>query len=147
MPRVTSDNGRKMIEGFEALRLEAYKDAVGVWTIGYGHTGDVKQGDKITEHQADAIMSVDLDRFEKAINALCPALTQPQFDACVSLAYNIGINAFSRSQLLAFAKAGKIAEAAAQFLRWNLAGGKVLPGLVKRRAAERKLFLTPVKAA
>jgi lysozyme len=141
---VVSDRGRKMIEGFEALRLEAYKDAVGVWTIGYGHTGDVKQGDKITEHQADAIMTVDLDRFEKAISVLAPNLNQNQFDACVSLAFNVGINRFARSQLLAFAKAGKFAEAADQFLRWTLAAGKVLPGLVKRRAAERKLFLTPV---
>jgi lysozyme len=141
---VTSARGRKMIEGFEALRLEAYKDAVGVWTIGYGHTGDVKQGDKITEHQADAIMTVDLDRFEKAISVLCPGANQNQFDAMVSLAFNVGINAFSRSQLLAFAKAGKFDDAAAQFMRWTLTAGKVLPGLVKRRAAERKLFQTPV---
>lgn len=142
-----SDRGRKMIESFEALRLEAYKDAVGVWTFGYGHTGSVKQGDKITEHQADAILDVDLDPIERAISALAPNLNQNQFDACASLAFNVGINAFARSQLLWFAKAGKFTEAAAQFALWRLAGGKVLPGLVKRRAAEAKLFQTPVKPA
>jgi lysozyme len=142
--RRTNAAGIALIKRFEGLRLEAYLCPAGVWTIGYGHTGNnVLPGSKITEHQANAILDVDLDKFERGVEALLPGvpLTDNEFAALVSLSFNIGLSRFEKStlreKLLLRDKPG----AAAEFLKWRLAAGKVLPGLVKRRAAERALFL------
>lgn len=139
----TSDAGRAMIAGFEGLRLTAYRCPAGVLTIGYGHTGpDVKPGLVITQQQAENLLAADLARFERGVSEMCAglSLTQGQFDALVSFAYNLGLGALAGSTLMRLLRAGDVQGAARQFDRWNKAGGKVLPGLVKRRAAERDLF-------
>lgn len=140
----TNEAGRALIKRFEGLRLDAYLCPAGVWTIGYGHTGDVRSGDRITEHQADAILDVDLDRFERAVGELTDGLelNENQFSALVSFAFNLGEAALTRSTLLRHLRAGDLERAADEFRKWVYAGGQVLPGLVKRRAAERELFLT-----
>lgn len=138
---IVGDRGRQIIEEFEGLRLEAYRCPAGVLTIGYGHTGDVKEGQRITKHQAEVILEYDLTKFEQAVTRLAPKANPNQFSACVSLAFNIGIEAFAKSTLLNELNAGRMQNAASEFLRWRTSAGKVLPGLVKRRAAERMLFL------
>lgn len=138
---IINDKGRALIMASESLRLEAYLCPAGIPTIGYGHTGDVKMGTKITVHQAEAILEYDLERFESAVSRLAPKANANQFSACVSLAFNIGIAAFEKSTLLKELNAGRFLNAAHQFDKWVHAKGKVLPGLVKRRAAEKALFL------
>ncbi|WP_353164164.1 lysozyme [Acinetobacter guillouiae] len=141
----TSANGINLICGFEGLELKAYDDGVGVWTIGYGTTIvngiKVKKGDICTVEQAKSYMAQDLKKFESAVDtSVKVTITQNQFDALVSLAYNIGTGAFKSSTLLKKLNAKDYKGAAAQFDRWNRAGGKVMQGLVNRRAKERKLF-------
>lgn len=142
MARRINHAGRDLIKKWEGLRLKAYKCPAGVWTIGYGHTGDVKKGDVITEHQAEAILDVDLDKFERgAENLLDVQVSDNEFAALVSFAFNLGVGALGRSTLLKLVNAGDKVGAGAQFMKWTYAAGKVVPGLVKRRAAERELFL------
>ncbi|WP_353161960.1 lysozyme [Acinetobacter guillouiae] len=141
-----SNTGINLIRGFEDLRLKAYDDGVGVWTIGYGTTAingvAVKKGDTCTVDQAKSYMAQDLKKFESAVNtAVKVTLNQNQFDALVSLTYNIGIGAFKSSTLLKKLNAKDYKGAAEQFPRWNRGGGRVLNGLVKRRKIEMELFL------
>jgi len=138
----TSKKGIELIKKYEGLKLKAYKCSAGVWTIGYGHTKNVKQGDVITEGQAEILLIYDLFDFENCIkkNVTIP-LTQNQFDALVSLCFNIGCGNFLKSTLLKKLNEGKIAEAAKEFLKWNKADGKELAGLTKRRQEEMELFL------
>ncbi len=138
---IVNDAGREIIMTFESLRLKAYKCPAGVTTIGYGHTGDVEMGQTITEHQAEAILEYDLHRFEQAVTDLTKKPNANQFSAMVSLCFNIGIEAFKKSTLLKAFNGGLVKTAANEFLKWQLAKGKVLPGLVRRRAAERALFM------
>jgi lysozyme len=142
-----NDAGLKIVMESETLQLSAYVCPAGKLTIGYGHTGDVKAGDKITEHEAEAILTVDLQRFEMAVARLAPTANENEFSAMVSLAFNIGVEAFSRSTLLALFNQGKKLGASAQFAKWCHGGGKVLPGLVKRRQLEADLFLRPLVRA
>ncbi|MED5102426.1 glycoside hydrolase family protein [Niallia circulans] len=140
-----SNNGLALIKSFEGVRLTAYK-AVSTeqyYTIGYGHYGpDVKKDMKITQSQADAYLKSDVARFEKAVNNNVKVpINQNQFDALVSFTYNCGEGALQRSDLLKLLNQGKYKEAANQFDLWNKSGGKVLAGLVKRRAKEKELFL------
>ena len=139
-----STNGIDLICSFEGLRLKAYDDGVGVWTIGYGTTvingTKVKKGDTCTVEQAKSYMANDLKQFESAVNQVKVPLNQNQYDALVSLAYNIGVSAFLNSTLLKKLNAKDYKGAAEQFPRWNRAGGKVMRGLTNRRAKERKLF-------
>lgn len=140
--RRVSKTGVDLIKSFEGLRLNAYDDGTGVLTIGYGSTNGVQWGDAITEDEADRLLKEDLDRFERCVETAVEApLTQNQFDALVSLAFNIGCGAFRRSTLLRRLNRGGYLAAANQFPRWSRAGGRVLQGLVRRRAAERALFL------
>lgn len=137
----TSERGLALIREFEGLRLAAYQDAVGVWTIGYGTTRGVKQGQKITAADAESLLRDDLARFESEVMRLVKVpLSQPQFDALVVFTYNLGAKNLGNSTLLRRLNAGDYKGAAGQFERWNKAGGKVLAGLTRRRAAERKLF-------
>ena len=138
----TSKKGIELIKKYEGLKLKAYKCPAGVWTIGYGHTKNVKQGDTITEKQAEILLIYDLNDFENCIkkNVRIP-LSQNQFDALVSLCFNIGCGNFLKSTLLKKLNEGKIAEAAKEFLKWNKADGKELAGLTKRRQEEMELFL------
>ena len=143
-----SQAGVELIKRFEGLRLTAYLDAVGIPTIGYGSTEGVPMGQKITESEAEALLRKDLVRFEKAVNDHVKVkISQNQYDAMVSLAFNIGASAFAKSTLVRVLNEGGYAEAADQFLRWDKARGKTLPGLATRRQAERKLFLTKDAAA
>jgi len=137
----TSQKGLDLIKSFEGLRLSAYKDVVGVVTIGYGTTSGVKMGDTITKERAEELLREDVKRFEGQVLRLVKVpLTQGQLDALVSFTYNLGAGNLGNSTLLRLLNAGDYAGAAAQFDRWNKAGGKVLAGLVRRRAAERALF-------
>ncbi|WP_255989916.1 lysozyme [Chitinolyticbacter albus] len=140
----TSSNGIALIERFEGLRLTAYQDVVGIWTIGYGHTGsDVHPGLSISQIQAAALLQGDLTRFEAGVGrAVTVPLNQNQFDALVSFSYNLGLANLQHSTLLRRLNAGHYDEAAQEFPKWCRAGGKVLPGLVKRRSMEQTLFLT-----
>ncbi|MEG0031781.1 lysozyme [Acinetobacter sp.] len=139
--------GVDLICSFEGKRLTAYDDGVGVWTIGFGTTVypngiKVKKGDTCTEAQAKAYMAHDLKKFESAVNkAVTVTLNQNQFDALVSLAYNIGTGAFSKSTLVKKLNDNDIQGAADQFDVWVNAGGKRMQGLVNRRAKEKGLFL------
>jgi lysozyme len=138
-----SENARKLIADFEGCRLTAYLCPAGVPTIGYGATGpDVRLGLTWTLAQANARFVVDLARFGGSVDRLLEAAptTQGQFDALVSFAYNLGIGALGKSTLLKDHKAGLYAAAKGQFALWNRSGGTVLPGLVKRRAAEAALY-------
>jgi len=142
----TSVKGREFIKGFEQLRLKAYPDpGTGgkPWTIGWGHTKGVKQGDRITQDQAEQFLSDDLAVFELTVNsAIKRSMTQNQFDAMVSLAFNIGGSAFAGSTLVKRLNTGDAKGAADEFPKWKNSGGKVMPGLVKRRTAEREVFLS-----
>jgi len=139
----TSQRGIELIKQHEGVRYQAYDDGVGVWTVGVGHTKGVVKGDKIDDRQVDQFLREDLESAEYAVSRLVTVdLTQNQFDALVSLVFNIGSGAFSTSTLLKMLNKGNLPAAADQFGRWNMAGGKVLRGLVIRRAAERALFLS-----
>ncbi len=138
----TSDHGVRFIQRFEGLRLGAYQCSAGVWTIGYGHTLGVKRGDAITEAQADALLREDLEPCERAVNDLVTVqLSQGAFDSLVSFVFNLGRGAFSSSTLLKLLNKGDYQGAADQFEKWCRAGGRVLPGLLKRRHAEAAMFL------
>lgn len=143
----TSKAGRDLIERFEGLRLQAYQDAAGIWTIGYGHTGlsggpsRVKEGDVCTSAQADEWLEVDIGQAERAINAVVKIpLSQNQFDALVAFVFNIGWAAFEGSTLLRLLNSGNPGLASAQFLKWDYVDGHQNEGLLRRRLAERALF-------
>ncbi len=136
-----SERGLALIRQFEGLRLSAYKDAVGVKTIGYGTTKGVKMGDTITREEADRLLCEDAQRFADHIDAVVKVpLNQNQIDALVALVYNIGPAAFGKSTMLKLINQGLLEDAALQFVRWNKAGGQVLAGLTRRRVAEKALF-------
>ncbi|MEO0456866.1 MAG: lysozyme [Cyanobacteria bacterium P01_A01_bin.114] len=138
----TNANGLRLIKSFEGLRLEAYQDAVGVWTIGYGTTRNVTPGMKISRDQAEGFLKNDLERFEKAVNeAITVPINDNQFSALVAFTYNVGAGALRSSTLRKKLNQGNTLGAADEFLRWNKAGGRVLAGLTRRRKAERALFL------
>lgn len=137
-----SIRGIELIKKYEGLRLEAYLCPAGVWTIGFGTTKGVKNGDKITQQAAEKLLADDLSKFEIGVTcSVTVPLSQNQFDALVSFAYNVGLGALRSSTLLRLLNAGDYKGAAAQFKRWNKAGGKELAGLTRRRADEAALFL------
>ena len=138
--------GIALVKRWEGLRLTAYRCPAGLWTIGYGHTGpEVTWGMKISADQAERLLLEDLERFEKAVLALVDVpLNENEFSALVSFSYNVGSANLATSTLLRKLNEGLRQEASEQFLRWTRSRGKVLPGLVERRKAERELFLTPV---
>jgi GH24 family phage-related lysozyme (muramidase) len=145
MSKTTSKAGIDLIKRFEGLRLVAYLDAVGVPTIGYGHTRSVHMGQRVSEAEADAMLKDDLTRFEHAVNDYVSVeINQHEFDALVSFAFNVGADALRRSTLLRLLNEGKRQGAAEQFLRWDKAGGRRLDGLKARRTEERDLFLRPM---
>jgi len=137
----TSKAGIALIKSFEGCKLTAYQDLVGTWTIGYGHTKDVHEGMKISQHQADVILEVDLQEFEGYIKKYVEVpLSQNQFDALVSWVYNLGPNNLQRSTMLTILNEGNYDDVPYQLKRWNKAGGQVFVGLVRRRNAEAELF-------
>lgn len=151
-----TSRGISLIRRFEGLRLRAYADAVGVPTIGYGHTrsvtaADVAAGRTITEQQADELLRQDVAEFEAGVAKLVTRkdLRQSQFEALVCFSYNVGLDidadtkaeGLGDSTLLVLVNAGRDQDAAAEFLKWNKAGGRALLGLTRRRLAEAQLYL------
>ncbi|QNQ52574.1 lysozyme [Serratia liquefaciens] len=143
-----SNAGISLIKEFEGCRLKAYQDSVGVWTIGYGWTHPVDgrkigPGMVIDQATAERLLKCGLVQYEQGVNQLVKVIiTQGQFDALVSFAYNLGLRSLSTSTLLRKLNAGDKQGAADEFGKWVNAGGVRLNGLVKRREAERKLFLS-----
>lgn len=139
-----SQKGINLIKMFEGLSLKAYKDSVGIVTIGYGSTGPhVSMGQTITEAQAKSLLKSDLSRFEKGVSELVTVpLNQNQFDALVSFSFNLGVGNLKSSTLLRKLNSLDYSGASKEFERWNKAGGKVFAGLTRRRIAERDLFLS-----
>jgi len=142
-----------LIKRFEGCKLTAYQDIVGVYTIGFGTTAAAGlgitpvKGMTITQDRAEDLLRMGVDKFAATVDALITAkVNANQFGACVSLAYNIGPNAFAKSTVLRELNANNMDKAAHAFQMWNKAGGVVSKGLVRRREAERQLFLTPVAA-
>ena len=148
----TNAAGLALIKEFEGFVPTWYRDPVGVWTIGYGHTDSAgspkyatSKNMKLTEAEASAILQRDLERYEADVARLVRVpLNENQHGALVSFTYNLGAGNLGSSTLLRKLNAGDYAGAAAEFPRWNKAGGKVLAGLTRRREAERALFEKPV---
>ena len=136
-----SANGLSLIKQHEGLRLTAYQCNAGVWTIGYGHTKGVKEGDTCTQDQADAWLLEDVEHAESAVNSQGLTLTQNQFDALVSFVFNVGVSAFKKSTLLKKIKVNPNDPVIAnEFAKWKYAGGNVVAGLVTRRNNESNLY-------
>jgi len=138
--------GLELIKTFEGLELEAYIDPVGIWTIGYGHTGDVREGMMISPGQAEELLRKDVSRTEKGVsNVINQNVHENEFSALVSLAYNIGNSALASSTALKRLNLGDRLGAAQAIEWWNKGrvNGRLveLPGLTRRRAAEKALFL------
>lgn len=150
MTMKTSDAGRKFIESFEGLDLQAYNDGTGVWTIGYGHTTaagppHVIPGMTITAPQADQFLSADLASVEADVNRLVTEpINQNQFDALISFHFNTG--ALARSNVLRAVNAKAFAAVPADLAMWCHGGGRVMDGLVRRRKAEGAMFMAKVAA-
>ena len=143
----TSEKGIEFIKQFERLMLKPYTCPAGYLTVGYGHL--VKPGYKltwdITEEEADKLLREDVELAERAVSRLVRvALNQGQFDALVSFTFNLGSGALQRSTLRQKLNRGEYVDAADEFSRWVLAGGRRLSGLVRRRAAEKLVFMEAV---
>lgn len=142
-----SEDAKKRLKAHEGLSLTSYKDVAGIWTVGYGITGlldgtKIGPKTKITKEQAEALLEARVAEFAEGVTkAVKVPLAQHQFDALVSLAYNIGMGAFLKSTLLKRLNAKDYKGAAEQFLRWKYAGGKESLGLLRRRMQEKALFL------
>ena len=147
MTRQISQHGLEKLKQWEGLKTKAYKDAGGVWTIGYGHTAMAGspvpyQGQVITAAEAESILLKDLVQYEAAVaNNVNVKLNDNQFAALVSFTFNVGINAFKKSKLLKKLNNGNFDAVPAELMKWNKAGGKKLQGLVNRRRAEGYLWM------
>ena len=140
---LVSPIGLAVLKSREGVRLKAYLDSVGVWTIGYGHTKGVKKGDVITQAQADAFLEQDIDSHAKPIlDAVKVPLAEHEADALVSIAFNIGVGGFKGSTFLKRLNEGNRASCAANIMLW-----KKPPEIISRRTAERDQFLTPYSKA
>lgn len=137
----TSEKGIELIKKYEGLKLSAYLCTAGVWTIGYGHTKNVRQGQKINIGEAERLLKEDLKAFEKGINDLNLKINQNQFDALVSFAFNVGLENLKKSTLLKKIKANPMDKSIEnEFMRWVYAGSKKLDGLIKRRTEEAEMY-------
>jgi lysozyme len=139
-----NERGLALIKSFEGCELDSYRCAAGVATVGFGHTGpDVRIPMTITQERADELLENDLRRFEQGVSAMVEGVptTSDQFSAMVSLSFNIGLGAFAGSTVLKRHKLKNHLGAANAILMWNRGGGKILNGLIRRREAERKLYL------
>ena len=131
---------QKVME-MEGCRLEAYQDTAGVPTIGYGHTKNVRMGDRISQYWAKEMLREDIEEAEWLVKELGVAKTEGQLDALVSFVFNLGIGRLNTSTLLKVIRnGGSMQQIKKEFKRWVYAGGKQLPGLVKRREWEAKRF-------
>ena len=138
----TSSNGIELIKKFEGCRLYAYRDSVGIPTIGWGHVKDVRMGMSITYAQAEAFLKSDITPVERVLNGMGINYTQNQFDALVSWIFNLGTGNFKKStmykKIVARAKDTDVTD---QLVKWYNAGGKPLLGLKRRRVAEANMYL------
>ncbi len=140
-----SKKGIELIKKYEGLRLTAYKCPAGVWTIGYGHTKGVKEGQKITNSQAEELLKEDLRVFENGVNKWNLQINQYQFDALVSFAFNLGLANLGKSTLLKKVQANPQDKTIKdEFLKWVNAGGRKLEGLVRRRNEEAEMYFKEV---
>lgn len=139
-----SQKGLDLLKSCEGLRLRAYQDSGGIWTIGYGTTSNVKSGDIISKDQAESLLRQDLEKFEDSVslNVVNHKITQSQFDALVLFSYNVGSSALKSSTLLKKVNSGDIKGASTEFLKWNKVNGKEIVGLTNRRKKEQELFLS-----
>jgi lysozyme len=137
-----SSTGFALTRSFEGLRLNSYQDCGGIWTIGYGHTGpEVHEGQRISELEAEALLRADLSTAIACVHrAVRVKIDQNQFDALVDFCFNTGRGNFLKSSLLRYVNLGEFASAVIQLGLWVHAGGEIVPGLVRRRAAEAALF-------
>jgi len=136
-----SKEGIALIKKFEGCELEAYKCAAGVWTIGYGHTKDVKEGEVITKEEAESMLVHELQEYCNDVDiAVKVDLKQNEFDALVSWTYNLGPTNLNSSTMLRVLNEGKHDDVPAQMKRWNKANGEVKKGLIRRREAESLMF-------
>ena len=137
-----SNSGLSLIKRYEGCKLAAYKDSVGVWTIGWGNTSHAKAGMTITQQQADKYLVEDLAVAEKCLNSLGVTLKQNQFDALCSFIFNLGVGNFNSSTMKKYivAKCSDI-DVTDQMVKWCNAGGRPLLGLKKRRVAEANMYL------
>jgi len=136
-----SKEGLSLIKKFEGCELEAYKCAAGVWTIGYGSTKGVKEGDTHTQEEADKLLLHEMDEYEGYINEMVTTnLKQNQFDSLVSWVFNLGPANLKASTMLKVLNLGNLEGVPEQMKRWNKANGKTLDGLIRRRKAEALLF-------
>ena len=136
-----SQEGLSLIKKFEGVEYNAYKCAAGVWTIGYGHTAGVKEGDLVCQREAEEILDQDIKEFEGYVkDSVTVDLDQNQFDALVSWVFNLGPANLKASTMLKVLNSSDFDNVPAQIKRWNKAGGKVLEGLIRRREAEALLF-------
>jgi lysozyme len=148
-----SAEGLALIREQEGFRGLAYRDAAGVWTIGFGHTAmagppEVKPGMKITRAEAEEILARDVAEFSAGVaRAVAVPLSDMQFSALVSFAYNVGLGNFRRSSVLKAVNAGDFAAVPRRLGLWVKAGGRTLPGLIRRRAAEAAMFASVPKGA
>jgi len=137
----TSQEGIDLIKHFEGCELESYRCSANVLTIGYGTTKNVVEGMKISQNQAEELLMKDLEEFEEYVEDLIDVkLDQHQFDALVAWTYNLGPTNLKTSTLRKVLNKGAYDDVPEQMKRWNKAGGQVLKGLVRRRAAEALLF-------
>jgi GH24 family phage-related lysozyme (muramidase) len=135
--------GLKLIKDSEELRLIPYQDSVGIWTVGWGHTKNVKPTENISVEKAVEYLDLDLSEFETGVDHLLEiSVNENQFSALVSFAFNCGLHALAQSTLLKFVNQGDFNLAANEFERWNKAGFQVLEGLSIRRLKEKSLFLS-----
>ena len=138
-----SGKGYALTKDMEGCRLIAYQDPVGIWTIAWGHTGpDEFEGLVITQDYADKLLAKDIQKAVDHVNSVVHAdITQEEFDALVDFSYNLGVGRLDHSTLLKKLNAGDHIGASQEFEKWIYAGGKILSGLIKRRGAEKSLFL------
>lgn len=137
----TSEEGKALIKKFEGCELEAYQCSANVWTIGYGHTAGVNEGDVCTQEDADRMLAEDLEEFEGYVReAVNVPLEQNEFDALIAWTYNLGPGSLQSSTMLKRINESNLDEVPNEMRRWNKSGGQVLDGLVRRREAEALLF-------
>lgn len=137
------EKAKALIREFEGLRLEAYRCPAGVLTIGYGHTEGVKEGESITEAEAEQLLDSDIDKVAKQVKSVVTVpLTNSQLDALIDFTFNLGIGNLKSSTLLKKLNAGDYIGAAEEFNKWVYSGKTVLPGLIRRREIEKQLFLS-----
>ena len=137
----TSEEGLELIKSFEGCETTAYQDSVGVWTIGYGHTKGVEEGQTCSIEDAETMLSDEMDEYEGYINNMVKVeREQHEFDALVAWGYNLGPTNLGESTMLKVLNDGQFDRVPDEMRRWNRAGGQVLQGLVRRREAEALLF-------